>query len=157
MRVYGASPLYSYVELVFRSKRLFIVSIVLATLIVSTVATLRGGQYTAMAMILLTGKADSGYQNSDASTLGSVKYKLNMLSIFLKDPVFMKTAITNAIREQTHDPTVTEHVWDNGQPVLYHFDTNMSQVALDKFCKEARQAINFAQGEGILELSCRWP
>jgi hypothetical protein len=32
----------------------------------------------------------------------------------------------------------------------------MSDVALDNFCKDARQSLNFGQGEGILELTCRW-
>jgi uncharacterized protein involved in exopolysaccharide biosynthesis len=158
MRVYGASPLYNYVELIFRSKRMFIISIVLATLIVSTLATLRGRSYTASAMILLTGRAESSYQNTDESQLGSVKYKVNLLTIFLKDPEFMKSAIKSAIAEQTHSDVATQHVWpDTGLPVEYHFDTNMTDVAFDKFCKDARQALNFAQGEGILELTCRWP
>jgi uncharacterized protein involved in exopolysaccharide biosynthesis len=158
MRVYGASPLYNYVELIFRSKRLFIVSIVLATLIVSTLAAMRSSQYTATAMILLTGDSSSGYQSADEAQLGSVRYKLRLFTIFLRNPQFMKDAIRHAISEQTQAAGSSQHIWpDTGQPVAYHFDPNMSDVALDKFCKDARNAINFGQGEGFLELTCRWP
>jgi len=154
MRVYGASPLYNYVELVFRSKRLFIISIVLATLIVSTLATLRSGMYTAFGMILLTGKEAT--QVMDDSQLGSVRYKLNLLNFFMKDPAFMKTAITDAIDEQTGN-ALTIHVGADGERVQYHFKTTMTPVELDNFCKEARQSLNYAssQSEGILELTCR--
>jgi hypothetical protein len=157
MRVYGASPLYNYVELVFRSKRLFIVSVVLATLIVSTLASLRAGMYSARAMVLLTGTAATGMTQTDDSQLGSVRYKVNLLSIFLANPEFMKTAIRNAIKEQTNQ--IEHHVWPDTeppQPIEYHFKTNMSEVAFDKFCKDARQSLAWQHGEGILELSCRW-
>lgn len=55
MRLYGSSPLYSYVELIFRSKRLFIVAILLGTLITSTMVFSRPVSYEANMIISLTG------------------------------------------------------------------------------------------------------
>lgn len=139
MRVYGASPLYNYVELIFRSKRLFIVSIVLATLIVSTLATMRGKNYTATALVLLSGTTTTGYQTPDETQMGSIKYKLNILNIVLKDPEFTKQALRKANLDKDK----------NG--------VQMTEVEFDKFAKEARSALGYAAGENILEISCHWP
>ena len=57
MRVYGSSPLYNYVELVFRSKRLFVISIILATIVTVGVAATRATTYSARALVLLSGDA----------------------------------------------------------------------------------------------------
>lgn len=159
MRVYGASPLYNYVELIFRSKRLFIICIVLATLIVSTLATLRGKTYTAEAMILLTGKEESVLQTNTEEQQGSVNYKLNLLSIYLKDPNFFREAITTAIDEMKNPDRdeYRNHV-SNGNRVQYHFDPNMptSGTAFEKFYKDAKNSLSWAQGNGILQINCRW-
>src|SRR5438445_10470113 len=58
MRIYGSSPLYNYVELIFRCKRLFIVSIILGTVIISTFAYTRPTHYDASLLVALAGKAD---------------------------------------------------------------------------------------------------
>src|SRR2546429_8745452 len=58
MRIYGSSPLYNYVELIFRCKRLFIVSIILGTVIISTFAYTRPTHYDASILVALAGKAD---------------------------------------------------------------------------------------------------
>ena len=59
MRVYGSSPLFNYVELIFRSKRLFIVSIILATLATSGFYFSRSKNYTARMAVLMTGALGS--------------------------------------------------------------------------------------------------
>jgi len=61
MRVYGSAPLYNYIELIFRSKRLFIISIVLATFVTASVAVLRANTYTATALILLAGSERTAF------------------------------------------------------------------------------------------------
>lgn len=58
MRTYGTSPLFSYVELVFRCKRLFIISIILGTVITSTVVRMRQTQYSGFFLAQLAGDAD---------------------------------------------------------------------------------------------------
>jgi uncharacterized protein involved in exopolysaccharide biosynthesis len=135
MRVYGSSPLYNWVELVFRSKRLFIVSIVLATIVTVAVAATRAGNYTAAALILLSGNpATASPTVEDANQRGSVKFKLNVLNIVLKDPNFIKEAFKAA-----------------------GLDKGKNDEQFDKFCKEARAAIKVAASENVMEISVRWP
>lgn len=137
MRVYGSSPLFNYVELVFRSKRLFIVSIVLTSLVVATMAAMRAGTYTASGIALLSGTPTTGQANEDAAQRGSVKYKLNVLNIVRKDPNFFKKAFEEAGMNMKNN-------------------VRMSDEEFDKFCQDARKALNFAQGENVLEISCTW-
>src|SRR5438270_694238 len=59
MRVYGTSPLYNYVELIFRSKRLFIGSIIIATLATVFLYFSRANNYTDKTLILLTGTTNT--------------------------------------------------------------------------------------------------
>lgn len=132
MRVYGTSPLYNYVELVFRSKRLFIASIILTTLVVVGVSSMRSGMYNARALIVLSG-SKSGQDAEDAAQRGTVKYKLNLLSTVLKDPKFTETAFK-----------------ERG------LDKGMTEEEFKKFSKEATAAMQYATGENILEISCRW-
>ena len=138
MRVYGNSPLYNYVELMFRSKRLFIVSVVLATAITVTVAITRAGTYTAVAIVLLanngqSGVASMGSREDEESKRGSIKFKLNVLNVVMKDPAFMKTAFQEA-----------------------RLNKDKSEKDFDTFCKDATKAIVPSASEHILELSCRW-
>lgn len=134
MRVYGSSPLYNYVELVFRSKRLFLASIILATVVTVAVATVRAHSYTATAVILLSGSKQTGPQVVDENQLGSVKYKLNLLNVVLKDPNFMKEAFRNKAMNQ-----------------------GLTEVEFDRLCKDVRTAMSYAAGENVLEISMRWP
>jgi uncharacterized protein involved in exopolysaccharide biosynthesis len=55
MRIYGSSPLFSYVELIFRCKRLFILSVILGTVIASVMVASRATTYNASMVIGLTG------------------------------------------------------------------------------------------------------
>ena len=135
MRVYGSSPLYNYVELVFRSKRLFIASVIIATLIMGGVLALRSGNYTAQALILLSnGSSPTAGQQVDSSELNSVKYKMQMLNLLSKDPTFIHDAMREA-----------------------NLDRGMSGVDFDKFCKDVSKALTYTAGDNVLEISCRWP
>lgn len=134
MRVYGSSPLYNYVELVFRSKRLFIVSIVLTTLVVATMAAMRAGTYTARGIALLSGTPTTREDNTeDAAQRGSVRYKINVLNIVTKDPNFYKQAFKDA-----------------------GLNEGMSEEEFEEFCKEARKSLSFATGENMLQITCTW-
>lgn len=131
MRVYGSSPLYNYVELVFRSKRLFIVSIVLATVLTASLAMMRAGTYTATALVLLSGSTTGPQMDADAR--GTVKYKLNVLNVVSKDPQFMQDALREA-----------------------GLNRGLTDDQFNQFSKDARGALNFSAGENVLEISCRW-
>ena len=139
MRVYGASPVYSFVELVFRAKRLFIVSIVLATAIVSILATTRAKFYTATMVVGLSGTPQTSMASLEAGQLGSVRYKLNVLNVVLRNPDFIKTSMRSGnLDKDAHG-------------------VQLSELAFDKFCKEVRLAItpNYPS-EGILDINCKW-
>lgn len=133
MRIYGSSPLYNYVELVFRSKKLFIVSIVLATVIVSTVMALRAGSYNATALVLLSGTEKTGPQEVNRDERGTIDFKINVLNIVMKDPDFFKEAFKNAGLNQ-----------------------NMSDAQFDDFSKEAKKALTVTAERNTLVLSIRW-
>lgn len=140
MRVYGASPLYNYVELVFRSKRLFILSIVVCTAIVSILTSMKAKQYTATALVLLSGNPNqAGFQALDESQLGSIKYKLNILNIKMKDPNFFRDAMRDGKLDRAK----------NGSP--------LTAQEFDKFYKDVMKAVTVANGENVLEITCRWP
>ncbi len=139
MRVYGASPLYSFVELVFRSKRLFIVSIVLATAIVSILATTRAKYYTATMVVGLSGTPQTSMAPLEAGQLGSVRYKLNVLNVLLRNQDAFKTAMRTANLDKDAR------------------GVQLPELVFDKFCKDVRAAIspNYPS-EGILDINCRW-
>src|SRR5581483_9351052 len=134
MRVYGSSPLYNYVELIFRSKRLFIASIVLASGVTAAVAAARSGTYSAQALIYLTGSEEAQPNVVDSAQKGSIQYKLNLLSVSTRDPNFIKEAFK-----------------DHG------LDKGMTEEQFNQFCKKARSALSFASGNNVLEINCRWP
>lgn len=138
MRVYGASPLYNYVELVFRSKRLFILSIILATAVVSVLATTRAKTYSATGIVILSQTLQAGIQNPDEVQMGSIRYKLNILNQVKKNPEFIKTALKDA--ELDRD--------SSGQ--------TMSEVEFDKYTKDVMKALSVATDQTFLEISCRW-
>ena len=140
MRVYGSSPLYNYVELVFRSKRLFIVSIILATIVTVTVAQMRATTYSARALVLLSGdQRSTNFGADDPSQRGSIQFKLSVLNVVLKDPNFMRDAFKEGGLNKKA----------NGQ--------EMAEEDFKKFSAEAHDALQTAVGGNILELSCRWP
>ena len=134
MRVYGTSPLYNYVELVFRSKRLFIASILIATLAMIGVVATKSSSYTAEATVLLAGDPNLGPQALDETQAGSVKYKINMLSVLTRNRQFMRDAMDKAKLTQ-----------------------GMSGTEADDFAQKATKALNFSTGDSVLQISCRWP
>jgi len=56
MRIYGSSPLYSYVELMFRCKRMFIIAIVLGTVIASAMVLRKETTYNASMLVQMVGQ-----------------------------------------------------------------------------------------------------
>ncbi len=133
MRIYGSSPLYQYVELVFRSKKLFIVSVVLATVIVSTVMVVRAGSYTSTALVLLSGTANTGPQEVNKDERDTIDFKINVLNIELKNPEFFKTAFTEA-----------------------GLNKNRSEAQFDDFCKQAQKALTVTAERNTLVMTIRW-
>lgn len=139
MRVYGSSPLYNLVELIFRSKRLFILCIVLATAAMAGLAAVRSGQYTATAVVLLADNPAASAQVKDTGQPGSVRYKLNVARILARDPQFLQQALE-----------------------AYGLRQGMPDAQFAHFCRSARNALvltsgNSDTGENVLEISCRWP
>lgn len=114
--------------------------------------------YTARAVVVLGEKADpNGPAAADAKS-GGDRTRLNMISVFQKDPEFTTNAIRDAIAEQTHMAASQRHVWPKtNQPVQYHFDPELRGKALDDFCKRAAQAVTLTQKDGVVEIACRWP
>jgi uncharacterized protein involved in exopolysaccharide biosynthesis len=140
MRVYGSSPLYNYVELIFRSKRLFLASVILATVVTVTVALFRVGNYTAQAVIFLTGgEHGASTQAESDSQKGSIQYKLNLLSVLTKDNQFY----VDAFKDEGLDKTVTGR--------------QMTDDEFHRFIKDVKAAMTFATGTNDLEISMRWP
>jgi uncharacterized protein involved in exopolysaccharide biosynthesis len=134
MRVYGSSPLYNYVELVFRSKRLFIASILIATCATVAIAAARSGSYNAQALVYLTGSDTASPTVESSAQKGSIQYKVNLLNVSTKDPEFIKAAF----REQG-------------------LNRGMTDEQFNDFCKKAKSSLSFATGNNVLEISCRWP
>jgi len=139
MRVYGTSPLYNLVERIFRSKRLFIVCVVLATAILAGFAAWRAGQYTATAVILLSDNTQPGMPAPAPNQPGSVKYKLSLLRIVARDPEFIRQAL-----------------------VAQGLDKGKTPLSFARFCREARNALTITPGdadtgENVVDITCRWP
>ena len=118
MRVYGSSPLFNYVELIFRSKRLFIVSIILATLATTGFYLSRTKNYNARMVVLMTG---SEAVTADASQKDTVAFKLAVLNIMLKNPKNIKDAMLAADLKR-----------------------GMSDVAFAEFCKKVTNSLSYS-------------
>src|SRR5579884_1735996 len=139
MRVYGTSPLYNLVERIFRSKRLFIVCIVLATAILACLAAWHAGQYTATAVVLLSDNTQPGAPAPGPNQPGSVRYKLNVLRIVARDPEFIRQALA-----------------------AQGLDKGKTPSQFTRFCREARNALTITTGDSdagdnVVDITCRWP
>ncbi len=132
MRVYGSSPLFNYVEMVFRSKRLFIVSILLATLATTAFYRSRTKTYNARMVVFMTGSETLGL--ADESQRGTIGYKVNWLSMLIAEPDFIK----QAMRE--------------GQ-----LNRGKSELEFADFCKKVTSALNYTANGNVLTISCQWP
>ncbi|MBC7529280.1 MAG: hypothetical protein H7308_17260, partial [Chthonomonadaceae bacterium] len=135
MRVYGSSPLYSYVELVFRAKRLFIVSFIIALLISVGVVAFKSGSYNAKAIYVLSGSIPGvvGNGNNDDPLRGGIQVKMSLLNVCLRNPKFMYDAFKGG-----------------------GLDKGKTEPEFDKFCKDATASIAPVNFQNILELSCHW-
>ena len=134
MRVYGSSPLFNYVELIFRSKRLFIVSIILATLATSGFYFSRTKNYTARMAIFMTGSPSETLASVDSSQRDTVGFKVAVLNIMLKNPQNVKDAMIAA-----------------------NLKGNMSEVEFADFCKRVTSSLSFGTDGAYLEINCTWP
>jgi capsular polysaccharide biosynthesis protein len=101
MRVYGTSPLFNYVELIFRCKKMFIIAIVLGTVVMSTVVYMRKDTYEASMLIALTGNTVSSdamgslSEQSRKEQFGAAARKATRLkTLWLEeDPKFLEEAM----------------------------------------------------------------
>ncbi len=133
MRVYGSSPLFNYVELIFRSKRLFIVSIILASLATTGFYLFRAKSYNARMIVLMTGSEVLGAP--DDSQRGTIRFKLDVLNIMVRDPNFIKQAMREA-----------------------NLDRGKTELEFVEFCKAVNNSLVYSSdGGNILEISCHWP
>ena len=132
MRVYGSSPLFNYVELIFRSRRLFVVSVVLATLATTAFYYSRTKTYSARMIVFMTGSETVG--PVDDTQRGSIGYKINTLNALLRDPNFIKKAMSDG-----------------------NLHRGKSEMEFAEFCKKVPTALTYAAEGNILEISCHWP
>jgi uncharacterized protein involved in exopolysaccharide biosynthesis len=79
MRIYGTSPLYNYVELIFRCKRMFILALIIGTLITSYMLRQRTDKYDATMVIALTGKPEVGTVAGTAAARTALSRDSNVL------------------------------------------------------------------------------
>lgn len=138
MRVYGSSPLYNYVELVFRAKKLFIIAVVIGVLISGAMAYTRAGMYTGTAILFLSGygPTSSGSEhNFSMVSPNNVASKLEILNIVTKDPNFWNSVIR-----------------DRG------IDKRYPKMSLTALRQEVRKSFSFTRDpEGnLLEITCQW-
>ncbi len=155
---YGTSPLYSLVAFIFRYRRLFIVSIVLSTLLLTSLAVNRAADYSAAGVVLVTEKSQSVFGSANDARSDSAENRLNLLAVCVKSPTFVRSAVVSAKASQARANAVargrgpfTTHRVD------YHFDARMTDSALDKYARDASQALHIEPHGGVVQVSCRWP
>ncbi len=138
MRVYTTSALYTYLELIFRTRKLFIISMAVCTMAMLAVVLMKPKSYTATAILQLYDDGVNGGGNSDEeqrSKVGSIQAKVNLLSIHLKDREFFKKAFEAA-----------------------GLDKDRTEAELDKMIKDAQSNINFSSNNmSFLEITCKSP
>lgn len=138
MRVYTTSPLYHYLELIFRTRKLFILSMIICTGAMAALVLLKPKSYTATAILQLYDDGVGGGGNSDEETrnkVGSINAKVNLLQIHLKDKEFFKKAFENA-----------------------GLDKDRTEAEVDKMIRDAQANVGFSvSGISFLEISCKSP
>lgn len=117
MRIYGSSPLYNYVDLIFRCKRMFIVSILLGTLITSLVVYSRSATYTATILVALSGDPYTASKLStgkkDDPSEAAIRRKANYLVLWLnRTPEFLEEVVKNTNLDRTYPGGLEEAVKD---------------------------------------------
>lgn len=132
MRLYAASPLHSYAELIFRSRRLFIVCVLVATLATVLLYVYKSGSYTATSLVLLSGR-QIGTSPTDKDIAGSVAYKLSILDILLRDPNFIADSMRTA-----------------------NLGAGLSPTAFRSYCQDVRNSLSYDTEGNALEITCHW-
>jgi uncharacterized protein involved in exopolysaccharide biosynthesis len=98
MRIYGTSPLYNYVELVFRCKRLFIVAIIIGTVLTSALALNRQTLYSGFMLIEVAPNAPLINTNDKEVPLAQ-RRAIEMITWLRKEP----NTVSNLLRNQGFD------------------------------------------------------
>jgi uncharacterized protein involved in exopolysaccharide biosynthesis len=137
MRIYGSSPLYNYVELLFRCKRMFIVAIILGTVVTSWAAATRATQYRASMFIKLIGERPSsapGGGEKDEAQVSVVRKASRLVDEWLPRTAFLTEVIKNSGLDRRHP-----------------------NKSMDELIREVRDAIDKPElRSGILEVSMVW-
>jgi capsular polysaccharide biosynthesis protein len=110
MRVYGTSPLFNYVELIFRCKRMFIVAVLLGTAITAFVVHTRASTYDAAILVALTGDPEvaTDLGREDASP---ALRKANRLIIWIqRTPEFTNEIVRNAGLDKKYPEKTVEDI-----------------------------------------------
>ena len=138
MRVYTTSPLYHYLELIFRTRKLFILSMVICTGAMAAIVLLKPKSFTATAILQLYDDGVGGGGNSDEdmrNKVGSIYAKVNLLQIHFKDREFFKKAFENA-----------------------GLDKDQTEASLEKMIRDAQANVGYSvNGISFLEVSCKSP
>ncbi|HSV73827.1 MAG TPA: hypothetical protein VLH79_08720 [Chthonomonadales bacterium] len=141
MSVYGGSRLHRYVELIFRSKRLLILCVVIGTVVAGAVMGLRRDLYHTSMVIALFGDptvAEASGESRDMrqGIMSETQRKVHRLDLWVrKDPEFLRESLRNEGLDTRHGA---------------QFDT---------FVREVRSAVRIARelvGGQYLEVSMVW-
>lgn len=142
MRVYGSSPLYKYLELIFRSRRLFLISFLIATATTTLLFFWQPNKYVAKGYFVVSGKTasplDPSYRESE-SERELIKKRISQLNVLLQQPFFFRDALS----------AEGMNLEKNGN--------QMSVGDFEKLYTEARKATTFTAGDNYLEIDCTWP
>lgn len=136
MRIYGSSPLYNYVELIFRSRRMFIVSILLGTIITSSLVYFRDTMYQATMVVEFAPDSGIGKKVPRGKTSPMAR-KVSRLVFWMKeDPTFVDSIIKGAA-----------------------LDVKYPALEVDELRKRVRRAFGkpVRTGENYVKLTVRWP
>src|SRR5579871_3896812 len=101
MRIYGSSPVYKWVELIFRCRCMFIVSTLLGTIITSYLVYIRPTTYDTQILVALAGDPDQAALMNPATpgslVVSPAQRKANRLAIWIqRTPEFLQEVIQNA-------------------------------------------------------------
>lgn len=129
MRVYGSSPLYNYVELIFRCKRMFIVAVIVGAIVSSVMVYTRPVSYNASMVVSLTGQTGlaamaGDSEPADPNAPNPVRRKANRLVVWMSSiPKFMEQVVTDATLDKKHKDKTVEQLANEvrshlGQPAM---------------------------------------
>src|SRR5579871_6250906 len=101
MRIYGSSPVYKWVELIFRCRRMFIVSVLLGTIITSYLVYIRPTTYDAQILVALAGDPNQAALMNpsipNSPVVSAEQRKANRLTIWIqRTPEFLQEVVQSA-------------------------------------------------------------